>query len=45
MLFRERPETLYVDVCCHYNANGVDLVARHIVETVMRDTTIPGVRR
>jgi hypothetical protein len=35
MLFRDEPDTLYVDTCCHYNQRGVDLVARAIAAAII----------
>jgi hypothetical protein len=33
-LFATHPETLYADVCCHYNPRGVQLVVEHIAGQV-----------
>ena len=36
-LFKDNPQTLYIDNCCHMNTIGYELVARYIVEKISTD--------
>jgi len=36
-LFKDTPDTLYVDNCCHLNPKGYDIVVRAIAEIISQD--------
>jgi len=36
-LFAGRRETLYVDSCCHFNATGHEIMARHLASAIAED--------
>ena len=36
-MFKETPDTLYVDNCCHLNGKGYDIVIRKMVQTILAE--------
>lgn len=36
-IFRDHPESLYIDDCCHYNQPGLELMAEAIARSILED--------
>ncbi|HEX5050188.1 MAG TPA: hypothetical protein VFZ65_00320 [Planctomycetota bacterium] len=43
-IFREHPEPLYVDTCCHLNQSGYDLLAEEVAGCMRQAIELGGVR-
>ena len=41
MLFKELPDPIYVDGCCHYNQQGYDLLAAAVARGILEDLPAP----
>lgn len=42
MVFAEEKETVYIDVCCHYNQKGKDILIAYILDKIAQN---PNIRR
>ncbi|MDG3005683.1 hypothetical protein [Paludisphaera mucosa] len=39
-VFRDRPESLYIDDCCHYNQKGLEILAEAIGRAILDDSPV-----
>ncbi len=40
MAFGKEPKTVYIDVCCHYNERGKDVLASYIMDKIVQNPRI-----